>query len=149
MILKEIIKYTNGNYLEATFVDENDIQVYCRAYAGEQMDELVADLNPEDALFYADLIQECRDAVVPPPPPVIVIPQAVTPFQAKAALELAGLLTSVEAAIALAPKLAQLAWENATEFRRNSPTVLMLAQQLELTDEQLDSLFLTASGITA
>jgi hypothetical protein len=77
------------------------------------------------------------------------VPDSVTPFQAKAALLNAGLLDAVLAAIAAAPRITQLAWAEATEFRRTSPTVLMLAGALGLTSTQLDDLFKAAKGIEA
>jgi hypothetical protein len=78
-----------------------------------------------------------------------IVPDSVTPFQAKAALLQAGLLDAVLAAIAAAPRISQLAWAEATEFRRNSPTVLSLASTLGLTGAQLDDLFRAAKGIEA
>ena len=72
-----------------------------------------------------------------------------TRFQAKAALHLAGLLPSVEAAIAEADPLTQLAWAEAVEYSRHSPAILALAGVLELTDEQVDDLFRTAMQIEA
>lgn len=70
-------------------------------------------------------------------------------FQAKAALHLAGLLPSVEAAIANADPLTQLAWAEAVEYSRHSPAILALAGVLELTDEQVDDLFRAAMQIEA
>lgn len=87
-------------------------------------------------------------AVDPPPPGP---PTVVSRFQARAALHLAGLLAQVEALMA-APEtdpLARLAWTDAQEFRRTSPTLLAMASALSLTDEQLDQLFITAAGIEA
>lgn len=81
-----------------------------------------------------------------PPAPV---PQVVSRFQALAALHLAGLRPGVEAAIAQADPLAQLAWNEALEFRRTSPTLLALTSALGWTDEQLDDLFRTAATIEA
>jgi hypothetical protein len=81
-----------------------------------------------------------------PPAPV---PQVVSRFQALAALHLAGLLPSVEAAIAQADPLAQLAWNEALEFRRNSPTLLALTSALGWPEAQLDVLFTTAATIEA
>lgn len=81
-----------------------------------------------------------------PPAPV---PGTVTPFQAKAALYAAGLLPAVEAAIAASPKLAQLAYSDATEFTRDSPTIAALSAQLGLTSAQVDALFVAASKIEA
>lgn len=84
-------------------------------------------------------------------PPVNGVPQVVTRFQARAALHLAGLLPQVEALMADAatPMLSRLAWTDAQEFRRQSPTVLTMAVALGLNDQQIDNLFTTAAGIEA
>jgi len=78
-------------------------------------------------------------------------PQVVSRYQARAALHLAGLLTAVEALMAdpATDMLARLAWTDAQEFRRTSPTLLAMASALSLTDAQLDQLFITAAGIDA
>ncbi|GIK83069.1 MAG: hypothetical protein BroJett024_41740 [Alphaproteobacteria bacterium] len=87
-------------------------------------------------------------AVDPPPPGP---PQVVSRFQARAALHLAGLLPQVEALMAdpATDPLARLAWTDAQEFRRTSPTLLAMAAALELDDAALDQLFVTAGGIEA
>lgn len=77
------------------------------------------------------------------------IPFSVTPFQAKAALFQAGLLPSVQAAIAAASPIAQLAWSDATEFTRDSPTIASLSAQLGLSSAQVDALFIAAAAIEA
>lgn len=79
----------------------------------------------------------------------VVIPFSVTPFQAKAALLVAGLLPAVEAAIAAAAPIAQLAWSDATAFTRDSPTIAALSAQLGLTSAQVDDLFIAAASIEA
>ena len=81
----------------------------------------------------------------------VVVPQVVSRFQARAALHLAGLLDTVEAIMAspATPVLAKLAWADAQEFKRNSPSLLGIAGALALTDAQLDDLFTTAAGIEA
>lgn len=75
----------------------------------------------------------------------------VSPFQTKAALLQAGLLTQVEAVIndPATDPLVVLAWNNASEFRRTSPMIAALAAQLNLSDEQLDELFTNAAKIVA
>lgn len=70
-------------------------------------------------------------------------------FQAKAALAAAGLLSQVETAVASADPTAQLAWAEAIEFRRNSPTILALAAVVGLTETQIDDLFRSAMMIEA
>ena len=73
----------------------------------------------------------------------------VSPFQAKTALEAAGLLTQVEGIIAAADATTQRAWSEAVEFKRLSPTILALANSIGLTDTQIDDLFRSAAGIEA
>lgn len=75
----------------------------------------------------------------------------VSRFQAKAALLQAGLLGDVEALIAdpATDPLTKLAWQEAIEFRRQSPALLGVATALGWTDEQLDALFVSASQIEA
>jgi hypothetical protein len=148
MILKQIIYIDRTNAIEVTWVDDEGINVKCRCYAGDQMDELEADLGA-DAATYADLIASTRARVPPYIPPPPEIPFSVTPFQAKAALLGAGLLPAVEAAIAAASPIAQLAWLDATAFTRDSPTIAALSAQLGLTPAQVDALFTVAATIEA
>jgi hypothetical protein len=96
-----------------------------------------------------DLTPEEIAALPAPVPPTI--PQVVSKFQAKAALMGAGLLEQVETMMAdpAADPLAVLAWTDAQEFRRASPTVAAMAAALGLDDAALDALFTTAAGIEA
>lgn len=78
------------------------------------------------------------------------VPQSVSRFQAKAALALAGLLEQANAVVAASGNVVlQLAWAEATEFKRNSPGINALAPALGLDDAALDQLFIAASGIVA
>lgn len=88
--------------------------------------------------------------------PVIVepkqpVPPLVSKFKAKAALLNAGHLATVEAIMAnpATPELMRLAWTEAQEFRRDSPTVAAMAAALDLTDEDVDNLFVYAEGVSA
>jgi len=71
----------------------------------------------------------------------------VSRFQARAALLQNNLLDTASGAIAQADAMSQLAWEDAQEFRRNSPLVNSIGGALSLTDEQLDDLFRLAQTI--
>lgn len=84
-------------------------------------------------------------AILPP------VPLAVSRFQARAALLEAGHLATIEAIMAdpQTPELARMAWTNATDFRRDSPTVAAMAALLQLSNEQLDDLFRVANSVTA
>ena len=73
----------------------------------------------------------------------------VTRFQAKAALLQAGLLDQVQVAVNDAEPFVQIAWADAVEFRRNSPTIAALAKSADMTDEQVDDLFRAAMKIRA
>ncbi len=78
------------------------------------------------------------------------LPLTVSRFQARAALHLAGYLPAVETVIAASENVvAQLAWADAVEFRRDSPTVAAMATALNLTEAQVDALFRTAASIVA
>ncbi len=75
----------------------------------------------------------------------------VSKFQAKAALKQAGLLAQVRDSMAALPDddITRLAWEDAQEFRRDSPTVASMAANLGLSEEQIDGLFEQARTIEA
>lgn len=88
-------------------------------------------------------------AALPGPQPNPV-PQEVSRFQAKAALALAGKLAQADAAVqASGDVILQLAWGEATTFKRNSPGIAALAPAIGLDDAALDDLFTTAAGIVA
>lgn len=73
----------------------------------------------------------------------------LSPFQAKAVLLQENLLDDVETIIndPKTDRLIVLAWNNVTEFKRLSPMVLELAKLLNLTDKQLDDLFIAGAQI--
>ena len=79
------------------------------------------------------------------------VPSVVSKFQAKAALLHFGYLDAVEAIMAnpATPAIAKLAWSEAQEFLRDSPTVAMMAGALGLTAAQVDDLFRFAATVTA
>ena len=81
------------------------------------------------------------------PPPRV--PPVVSRFQAQAALLAAGKLAAVKAAMAQASAFDKLAWEEAAEFRRSSPTLNTLATALGMTPAELDELFHAAAQIEA
>ena len=68
MILKQLIRYTNADAIEATWVDENGVVIKCQAYSNAQMAMLRADLGA-DAAQYESLIAEVGATYVPPEPP--------------------------------------------------------------------------------
>ena len=85
---------------------------------------------------------------VSPPP---AVPTTVTRFQALAVLAAGGYLDTVRTYINTLDvnNIQRLAWENATDWERTSPTLNALAAMLNLTDTQVDDLFIAASNISA
>ena len=74
----------------------------------------------------------------------------VSRFQAKAALDDAGLLDDIEAYMASddVPRRVRLAWQEA-QFKRGSRMVNDLAEEFDLSEQELDELFLAAKEIEA
>jgi hypothetical protein len=84
---------------------------------------------------------------VPPPPAPPPVPAVISRRQARLALLNAGLLESVEAAIANAPPAVRITYEDATEWWRDDPLIAELAQSLGLSESQVDELFVKASRL--
>ena len=85
----------------------------------------------------------------PPAEPEGPAPTAgtISRFQARAALMNAGLLTQVEQIVANADEITRLAWAEAVEWKRSSPTINSLGAQLGLSEAQMDALFAAAAEI--
>lgn len=114
----------------------------------EEHAELLHGLNEGRQVVLDD---DGRPILIEAPPAEPFVPRSVSRFQARAALHLAGLLNQVEALMTdpETDMLARLAWQDAQEFRRHSPTVAAMAAALGLDEAQLDALFTTAAGIEA
>ena len=81
----------------------------------------------------------------------VVVPGSITPRQGLLVLSRAGLLESVQAAIAgmegQAGDEARIEWEYATCWRRDWPLLESVASGVGLTSEQVDDLFVQAAQI--
>jgi hypothetical protein len=81
------------------------------------------------------------------------VPPVVTMLQARKAMILSGVtIASVSAAIEAivdtqARELAQTEWEYSTTFRRDSELINSLSPALNLTSEQVDSMFVLAATL--
>jgi len=75
-------------------------------------------------------------------------PWSATPLQAKIALNNAGILDQIETYLATEDKNTQLAWQSASEFRRDSVLLKTIAGKLNLSNEDLENLFIAAKEIT-
>lgn len=83
---------------------------------------------------------------VPPVPGPPIVPASVTRAQAMVALYEAGLLDTVEAAVAAHPyEVVRIWWANALQIERGNTYLAGVAVELGLSEEQVDALFITAS----
>lgn len=106
-------------------------------------------LEPDHPDWAAAVAAEPAAYVEPDPEPEPV-PQMVSRFQARAALHLSGHLAAAEAVVAASPDpLVAMAWAEAVEFRRTSPTIAALAAVIGLDGPQVDQLFRLAATIEA
>lgn len=78
------------------------------------------------------------------------VPQSVSPWQAREALRLAGLLPAVNAHIEGLGENHQvyIAWHYAERIARASPLIAALAPAFNLDDGDLDALFTTAAALS-
>lgn len=104
---------------------------------GREIYAAALEMGPSDYVEAdpARVLQQERDGMV------------ASRFQAMAALLQAGLLDQAKAAVGKSSPIAQLAWSEATEFRRNGPMMIEIANGLGLSDDQIDDLFLAAMAI--
>ena len=137
------MKMTNPVYTKSGWIDCNiDHPIY---------GVIPTTISPDDAEnFQAALALKPAPYIAPPAPDPLDAERAamvVSRFQARAALHLAGVLPLVETFLKSADFITQLAWAEAQEFRRNSPTIAALADGLGLDDAALDDLFRAAKQI--
>lgn len=76
-----------------------------------------------------------------------IVPDVITIKQAKLILNQLGLLEKTEKIISEQPKYVQIVWDYASEFHRNNPLLLDIADKLNLTSKQLDTMFIDATNL--
>jgi len=77
----------------------------------------------------------------------VVVPEFVTPLQARRALRAIGILSVVQAALAQDGPEAQEAWEYSVSIPRNDAILFRIAKQLGMTDTQIDQIFILADSL--
>lgn len=95
-------------------------------------------------------IAERWQAERPAPPPAPAVPRSVAPVQAFTALDQAGKLSALLAYLDApdTPPLVRAVVMGATEWRRENLMLMTVAIVLGLSPEQVDALFVTASGVS-
>lgn len=96
-------------------------------------------------LFDGEVWTVFHDIPVNPP----MIPESVTPWQMRKALNASGKRALVDALLAnpQTPRDVIDGWEVASEWRRYDPVLLMMAQQLGMTSGDIDALFTLAATL--
>lgn len=77
----------------------------------------------------------------------VIIPEFITRKQAKLILKQKGLLEQVESTLSGASELQKIEWDESLHFERNNPVLLSIAQSLNLSDEQIDQMFVEAKTL--
>lgn len=85
--------------------------------------------------------------LTPPLEPPPAVPTAISPRQIRQALSAAGLRQQVEDAVNAGSLDLQDWWHYATEFERQHPMVLAMAQQLGVSAAQLDALWIAGAAL--
>ena len=102
--------------------------------------------DPQNTDYAAYLAWLAEGNTPEPADPIDTTPQSVSPLQAKAELLDRGLLDDVEAIVnASENPILPLAWNTASEFNRQSPMIVGVAQAMGWDDAYLDDLFTEAA----
>ena len=105
-------------------------------------------IEPSSAMVSAE---DFEAYIVAPPVIPLVIPTEIANWRARAVLEIAGLLPTVDAALTGMTGnegiVARAAWGQGAPFVRDGATVTALAAALGLTSEQVDAMFLQAANL--
>jgi hypothetical protein len=118
-------------------------------HGGKVTNIIVASLETARALYPdADEVRaRLPGDVVEAGPAPRVEPPPVTAYQLRAALNQKGLRAAVEAAVAAAPQSVKDEWEFKTSYRRDHPTVSLIAAAIGKTPKDIDEVFALAATI--
>ena len=149
--LKQVIHYQDTNSVEATWADSEGVVIKCHSYADVQMQMFRDDVAEfgGDITEHEELIALVESNIKPVEPVIIEIPQIITNYQGKVTLDAFQLLDDVEAYMALedTPKQYKLAWATG-HFERQSALLQGIAALFDLTDEQIDQMFIIAGKVS-
>jgi len=164
--LKQVIKYTNANAIEATWVDvvqkgsvdpetgetiyhNEEVVIRSHAYADVQMQDFRDDVAQYggDISQYEALIAEVEAAIQPPPPPVIEAPKQISIRQCSLQLLLENLLGTVNQIVDSADEAAQISWQFANYVERHDPMFAQITSALGKTEAEVDAFFIAASQL--
>lgn len=149
------MKFTKVRNLQYSSPDNSTIDLFatCEEYGEIPMTLNIVDT--EDLHTYFDgqewvpleaycIMQEISPYVAPEV--VIVVPTQITMRQTRLYLLSIDLLDTVENIVSQ-NKAWQIEWEYASEVQRTNQLIVAMQQELELTDAQVDEMFLEASKL--
>ena len=150
------MKFTNIKDLKYVTADKSLIDLFatCQEYGEIPMTLNLVDTEDLHTFVKPDgtevpLEQYCKTLEIEAyikPEPIIIVPQVITMRQARLQLLEVGLLDDVEALVALDRK-SQIEWEYASEVYKQSPLIESVKGALNLTDKQIDEMFVEASKL--
>lgn len=145
--VKQIIHFTDTNSVEVTWIDsDTDKIVRCNSYDQYQLDILQADLGDGSAM-YESTYEAVRENWKAPAPTPIVIPQSVSKACGIAAMQDLGVWSSVKGWFENhASENERDLFGAITEFDRASPLLGTVQSILEMSNEQVDQLFILAAS---
>lgn len=137
--------------LDETFLAENDI-AKVEYGAIPVVDDFTQKVEQDKLATLENGVYIIKYRVLPKTEDEIVeyrksqVPQSITPLQAKLQLLKLGLLDEVEVLIT-GNRIAQLYWEYASVVERDNEVLLLMANSIGLTSEQVDEMFIEASKL--
>lgn len=149
--IHSVIRYENAHAIEVTWGDDEGNVVRCHIYANSQMSELRADLGAEVSKY--EFLIAAVEATQEAPPPASV-PESCTPAQGLVALYILrgiteeALNSTIEAIEDDSLRYTtRIGFARATEWRRSSPSILLMGELLNLSSADLDALFTFAVNV--
>ena len=143
-------EFINNKFQKAVFAEQNETDSTLFAEIGElYINERFVNANEAVDLGYMT-VEEAK--LVPfgdmwkYKEPKIEFPNSISKLQAKLQLLEVGLLDKAEDIIKQ-DRTAEIYWTDSQNFYRNDPILLGIAAALNLTDTQLDELFMEASKL--
>ena len=144
------VSFPNGVLDEAFLAKQNIVKVEYEAQP--VIDDFTQKVEQDKLATLENGVYTIKYRILPKTEDEIVeyrksqVPQSITPLQAKLQLLKLGLLDEVEALVT-GDRTAQLYWEYASVVERDNAVLLLMANSIGLTSEQVDEMFIEASKL--
>ena len=144
------VSFPNGVLDESFLAEQNIVKVEYEAQP--VIDDFTQKVEQDKLAILENGVYIIKYRVLPKTEDEIVeyrksqVPQSITPLQTKLQLLKLGLLDEVEALVT-GDRTAQLYWEYASVIERDNAVLLLMANSIGLTSEQVDEMFIEASKL--